>query len=75
LVHAAVSRLRDLTAAVADRRHRQKPWNAHRSLPRSLLRFSYTTDPLYVLNGREEGYVPCYDEYPDQVAAGSQPKG
>jgi fatty-acyl-CoA synthase len=32
-------------------------------------------DPLYVLNGREEGYVPYYDEYPDQVAAGSRPKG
>jgi fatty-acyl-CoA synthase len=33
------------------------------------------TDPLYVLNGREDGYVPYYDEYPDEVAAGSLPKG
>jgi fatty-acyl-CoA synthase len=32
-------------------------------------------DPLYVLNGREEGYVPYYDDYPDEVAAGSLPKG
>jgi len=31
-------------------------------------------DPLYVLKGREEGYVPYYDQYPDEVAAGSQPK-
>jgi fatty-acyl-CoA synthase len=32
-------------------------------------------DPLYVLKSREEGYVPYYDEYPDEVAAGSRPKG
>ena len=31
-------------------------------------------DPLYVLEGREDGYVPYYDEYPDAVAAGSRPK-
>jgi fatty-acyl-CoA synthase len=30
-------------------------------------------DPLYVLESREEGYVPYYDEYTDQVAAGSRP--
>jgi fatty-acyl-CoA synthase len=30
-------------------------------------------DPVYVLNGREEGYVPYYDDYPDQVAAGERP--
>jgi fatty-acyl-CoA synthase len=30
-------------------------------------------DPLYVLNGRDEGYVPYYDEYPDAVAAGERP--
>jgi fatty-acyl-CoA synthase len=30
-------------------------------------------DPLYVLESREEGYVPYYDEYADQVAAGSRP--
>jgi fatty-acyl-CoA synthase len=30
-------------------------------------------DPLYVLNGREDGYVPFYDEYPDEVAAGDRP--
>ncbi len=31
-------------------------------------------DELYVLKGREEGYVPYYDEYPDELAAGSRPK-
>jgi fatty-acyl-CoA synthase len=30
-------------------------------------------DPLYVLKSREEGYVPYYDEYADEVAAGSRP--
>jgi fatty-acyl-CoA synthase len=30
-------------------------------------------DPVYVLNGPEEGYVPYYDDYPDQVAAGERP--
>ncbi len=32
-------------------------------------------DPLYVLAGREEGYVPFYAEYPDEVAAGKRPQG
>jgi fatty-acyl-CoA synthase len=32
-------------------------------------------DPLYALKGREEGYVHHYDEYPDEVAAGSRPEG
>jgi fatty-acyl-CoA synthase len=32
-------------------------------------------DPLYVLAGRDEGYVPFYDEYPDEVAAGKRPRG
>ncbi len=32
-------------------------------------------DPLYVLKGRDEGYVPFYDEYPEEVAAGKLPKG
>jgi fatty-acyl-CoA synthase len=31
-------------------------------------------DPLYVLNGRDEGFVPFYNDYPDEVAAGSRPK-
>lgn len=31
--------------------------------------------PLYVLAGRDEGYVPYYDDYPDEVAAGKRPKG
>ncbi len=31
-------------------------------------------DALYVLKGRGEGYAPYYDEYPAEVAAGSQPK-
>ena len=30
-------------------------------------------DPLYVLAGRDEGYVPFYAEYPDEVAAGKRP--
>jgi fatty-acyl-CoA synthase len=32
-------------------------------------------DPIYVLAGREEGYVEFYDEYPDEVKAGKRPKG
>jgi fatty-acyl-CoA synthase len=36
---------------------------------------SVVPDPLFVLKGREQGYVPYYDEYPDEVAAGSLPKG
>ena len=32
-------------------------------------------DPLYVLAGRDEGYVPFYDSYPDEVAAGKRPEG
>lgn len=33
------------------------------------------TDPLYVLAGRGEGYVPFYDDYPAEVAAGRRPRG
>ncbi len=33
-----------------------------------------TGDPPYVLKGRDEGYVPFYRDYPDEVAAGSRPK-
>ncbi|OMC57048.1 long-chain-acyl-CoA synthetase [Mycobacterium sp. IS-836] len=36
---------------------------------------SDVSDPLYVLEGREEGYVPFYDEYAQEVAAGSRPAG
>ncbi len=32
-------------------------------------------DPLYVLAGRDEGYVPFYDQYPEEVAAGKRPQG
>ncbi len=32
-------------------------------------------DPLYVLAGRDEGYVPYYDGYPDEVSAGKRPQG
>ena len=32
-------------------------------------------DPLYVLAGRDEGYLPFYDGYPDEVAAGKRPRG
>jgi fatty-acyl-CoA synthase len=31
-------------------------------------------DPIYVLAGRDEGYVPFYDEYPDEVTGGKRPK-
>ena len=30
-------------------------------------------DPIYVLNGRDEGYVEFYDEYPDEVSSGKRP--
>ncbi|HEY3995081.1 MAG TPA: long-chain-acyl-CoA synthetase FadD6 [Mycobacterium sp.] len=30
-------------------------------------------DPLYVLAGRDEGYVEYYDDYPDEVSAGKRP--
>jgi fatty-acyl-CoA synthase len=32
-------------------------------------------DPLYVLAGREDGYVPFYDGYADEVAEGKRPRG
>ena len=32
-------------------------------------------DPLYVLAGRDEGYVAYYDEYPEEVAQGKRPQG
>ena len=31
-------------------------------------------DPVYVLAGREEGYVPFYDDYPSEVVDGKRPK-
>jgi len=31
-------------------------------------------DPIYVLAGREEGYVEFYDEYPAEVVDGKRPK-
>ncbi|RAV06837.1 long-chain-acyl-CoA synthetase [Mycolicibacterium sp. GF69] len=31
-------------------------------------------DPIYVLAGRDEGYVEFYDEYPEDVAGGKKPK-
>lgn len=33
------------------------------------------TDPLYVLAGRTEGYVPFYPEYAAELASGQRPKG
>jgi fatty-acyl-CoA synthase len=36
---------------------------------------SDVADPLYVLAGRDEGYVPYYDDYPEEVAAGKRPQG
>jgi fatty-acyl-CoA synthase len=32
-------------------------------------------DPVYVLAGRDEGYVPYRAEYPEDVAEGKRPKG
>jgi fatty-acyl-CoA synthase len=32
------------------------------------------SDPLYVLAGREEGYVPFYGEYPAEVVDGKRPR-
>jgi fatty-acyl-CoA synthase len=32
------------------------------------------TDPLYVLAGRDEGFVPFYPEYPAEVTDGQRPK-
>jgi fatty-acyl-CoA synthase len=32
-------------------------------------------DPVYVLAGRDEGYVPFYDGYPEEVAGGKRPQG
>jgi fatty-acyl-CoA synthase len=31
-------------------------------------------DPIYVLSGKDEGYVDFYDEYPKEVADGKKPK-
>jgi fatty-acyl-CoA synthase len=31
-------------------------------------------DPIYVLKGRDEGYVEYYDEYPQEVMSGKAPK-
>jgi fatty-acyl-CoA synthase len=31
-------------------------------------------DPIYVLAGRDEGYVPFYDGYVDEVRDGKRPK-
>ncbi len=31
------------------------------------------SDPLYVLAGRDEGYLPFYESYPADVAAGRRP--
>jgi fatty-acyl-CoA synthase len=36
---------------------------------------SVVKDPMYVLAGRDEGYVPYYPEYPDAVATGNRPQG
>jgi fatty-acyl-CoA synthase len=36
---------------------------------------SDVADPLYVLAGRDEGYVPYFAEYADEVAAGKRPQG
>ena len=33
------------------------------------------TDPLYVLAGRDEGYVQYYEGYAEEVADGKRPRG
>ena len=33
------------------------------------------SDPLYVLTGQEEGYVPFYPDYEREVATGARPRG
>ena len=33
------------------------------------------TDPLYVLAGRDEGYVEYYEGYAEEVADGKRPRG
>lgn len=35
---------------------------------------SEVADPLYVLAGRVDGYVPFYPEYPGEVSAGKRPR-
>ena len=36
---------------------------------------SHVEDPLFVLAGRREGFIPYHDAYPDEVANGECPKG
>ena len=36
---------------------------------------SDVADPLFVLAGRREGYLPFHDAYPDEVADGQRPRG
>jgi fatty-acyl-CoA synthase len=36
---------------------------------------SHIEDPLFVLAGRHEGYIPYHDGYADEVATGKRPKG
>ncbi|OBF29863.1 long-chain-acyl-CoA synthetase FadD6 [Mycobacterium sp. ACS4331] len=36
---------------------------------------SHIDDPLFVLAGRREGFIPYHDAYPDEVASGERPKG
>ncbi len=36
---------------------------------------SHVEDPLFVLAGRREGFIPYHDAYPDEVANGERPKG
>jgi len=35
----------------------------------------HVPDPLFVLGGRRDGYVPYHDTYPQAVARGERPKG
>ncbi|BBZ32286.1 long-chain-acyl-CoA synthetase [Mycolicibacterium confluentis] len=36
---------------------------------------SHVEDPLFVLAGRREGFIPFHDAYPSEVASGERPKG
>ncbi|MEU2123304.1 long-chain-acyl-CoA synthetase [Nocardia niwae] len=58
--------------------HELEQTSTFKSRKVELRKQGYTPDPdstLYVLAGRAEGYVPAYDDYAADVAAGRAPKG
>ncbi|MGY2033189.1 long-chain-acyl-CoA synthetase [Nocardia gipuzkoensis] len=57
--------------------HELEQTSTFKSRKVELRKQGYTPDPdstLYVLAGRTEGYVPAYDDYAAEVAAGRAPK-